>query len=121
EQDAGGLLTLAARGSGAGDAALQERVAREFVTPLEEQIPGGRSTIPLLTAAHRAGIPFRHLGGGIYQLGWGRHATLMYRSSIQADSAIGSKMSNHKYLAAAVVRAAGLPAPEHRMVASVAE
>lgn len=115
------LLTLAARGTGAGDAALQDGVAREFVTPLEEQIPGGRSTIPLLSAAHRAGIPFRHLGSGIYQLGWGCHATLLDRSSIQADSAIGSKMSNHKYLAAAVVRAAGLPAPEHRMVASVAE
>ncbi|MAT52233.1 MAG: hypothetical protein CMK32_13725, partial [Porticoccaceae bacterium] len=115
------VIALAAGGTPQRDARLVEEIDRDFVSAFDDQIPGGRSTIPLLAAAHRAGIPFRHLGSGIYLLGWGRHATLLDRSSIQADSAIGSKMSNHKYLAAAVVRAAGLPAPIHRVVADAAD
>lgn len=95
-----------------------EETDRKFVTRLYNQIPGGRSTIPLLAAAQRMRIPFRHLGGGVYLLGWGCNATLMDRSSIESDSAIGAKFSNHKQLSAALIRSAGLPAPRHFLVAT---
>lgn len=108
------LLNLVRNRSGDPQLQLQSaEVDKSFVSRIYEQIPGGRSTIPLLTTVHKMGIPFRHISGGVYQLGWGCNATLIDRSSIESDSAIGAKLSNHKLLSATVIRAAGLPAPRH--------
>lgn len=99
-------------------ALLHGRVEDEFLGVLKDRVPGGLSTIPILEAAHRRGIPFRHLGGGAYQLGWGRNARRVERGAVDLDSAIGSKLSHDKHLTAQVLRGAGLPAPVHLPVRS---
>ncbi|MFP5461576.1 MAG: hypothetical protein ACLGII_08355 [Gammaproteobacteria bacterium] len=99
-------------------AVLHARVEDEFLRALKDRVPGGLSTIPILEAAYRRGIPFRHLGGGAYQLGWGRNSRRVERGAVDLDSAIGAKLSHDKRLTAQVLRAAGLPAPVHLQVRS---
>lgn len=100
---------------GASCTAIAEQVNEEFVAPVQCLVGGGRSTIPLLRAAHRAGIPFIHLADGVYQLGWGSNSVVLDRSSVSADSAIGARLSNNKFSAAEILRTAGLPAPMHSL------
>ncbi len=94
---------------------------QQVVLALQKIIPGGKSTIPVLRAAHMLGIPFIHLGLGAYQLGWGSRARRISRGSSAADSAIGSRLSASKASTAALLRMAGLPAPEHSVARSVAQ
>lgn len=84
-------------------------------------LPVGKSTLPLLRAAHCAGIPFMHLGRGVFQLGFGRKARRVERSTTDADSAIGARLSHDKAVSAALLRQAGLPAPVHQVARSVDE
>jgi len=71
----------------------------------------GKSRLPILRVAHQLNIPFSHLGGGIYQLGWGHQARRMDRSSTQSDSALASRLAQNKFLSANLLRTAGLPTP----------
>lgn len=98
------------------DRRLQERV----ITALRGEVPGGMSTVPLLAAAHRDDIPVRHLGGGVYQLGWGARSRWMDRSAVDVDSAVGAWLVQKKHWTAQVIRAAGLPAPEHLLATDMA-
>ncbi len=93
-----------------------ESLDRKVVVALQKRIPGGKSTIPVLRAAHALGIPFIHLGMGAYQLGWGSKARRISRGSNGQDSAIGSRLSASKASTAALLRMAGLPAPAHVVV-----
>lgn len=81
----------------------------------------GKSTFELLRVAHRLSIPYRPLFGGIYQLGWGRHARRMDRSTTDSDSTIGMGMARDKSLTAQLLREAGLPAPVHGRATSLAQ
>ncbi len=101
--------------------AVFERLQREAIQPLTQLASGGKSTLPLLREAHARGIPFRSLGGGIYQLGWGAKGRLTDRSTNDRDSAIGLKLSQSKPLTAQALRLAGLPAPTHQVVSSIAD
>lgn len=100
---------------------------REFFAALEKDLLGkvsrmlvvGKSTPPLLGAAHAAGIPFVSLGSGVFQLGWGSRSRRFDRSAIDLDSAIGSRLSHSKSVSAALLRRAGLPAPVHEQVRSL--
>lgn len=87
-----------------------------FVDPISEKTPGGKSTISVLRVAFGLSIPIRHLGGGIYQLGWGAAARLVDRSSIDMDSMIGARVSTSKEHTALILRQAGLPVPRHFFV-----
>jgi D-alanine-D-alanine ligase-like ATP-grasp enzyme len=78
----------------------------------------GKSTLPVLLVAYQMNIPFIHLGGGVFQLGWGKNARRLDRSVTGADPAIGEKLAQHKLLTAALLRAGGLPAPVHQAVAT---
>src|SRR5262249_13728182 len=103
----------------AGDMSLDDldRSLRDLdvrvVEPLQARVAGGKSTVPVLAAAHRLGMPFIHLGAGVYQLGWGSRARRLDRGSTGGDSAIGARLAQHKTLCAELLRMAGLPAPEH--------
>lgn len=97
--------------------ALHARLER-VIAALRRHANGGKSTMPLLRAAHRLDIPFQHLGGGVYQLGWGSRAIRTDRSSTALDSALGARLVQSKYWTAAMTAAAGLPAPEHELAAS---
>lgn len=91
-------------------------VIEAVIKPLHRSVPFSKSTIALLNVAHRLGIPFVHLGIGVYQLGWGSKARRIERSTCELDSAIGSQLAQHKPSTAAILRTAGLPAPVHQVV-----
>lgn len=90
---------------------------QKFQKPIKRLAPYGKSTIPVLRVAHQLGIPFIHLGQGIYQLGWGSKARRMDRSTTELDSAMGAKLAQNKVTTANLLRAAGLPAAVHRVAA----
>lgn len=96
-------------------------IAEKVIKPLHRIVPAGKSTIPVLRVAHRLGIPYTHLGLGVYQVGWGSKARKIDRSVCDLDSAIGSKLSQNKATTAHVLRMAGLPAPVHAVVTKEAE
>lgn len=100
---------------------LLEELNEKFIEPAAAQIAAGTSTIPLLESAFRQDMPFRHLGAGVYQLGWGARMMLFDRSACSLDSAIGAQSSHNKQTAALLLRQAGLPVPEHQLVRDVAE
>ncbi len=99
--------------------ALYADIEEKFIEPSQKQLPGGISTVPMLSTAYHKRIPFLHLGNGIYQLGWGCNSKLFDRSSVYLDSAIGSRISHNKYLTTHIFRSAGLPVPENTLVNSV--
>lgn len=88
------------------------------VSPLQRLFGPGVSTMPILREAFKQNIPFRHLGAGVFQLGWGRHARRLDRSALDVDSSIGSKIAQRKDWTAQVLRSAGLPVPKHAVVAN---
>jgi cyanophycin synthetase len=90
---------------------LYNILEKQLLDPLKKMEIPGKSRLPILRVAHRMNIPFSHLGAGIYQLGWGRRAKRMDRSSTQMDSALGSRLAQNKFLSANLLRMAGLPAP----------
>lgn len=97
---------------------LYQKLEEEFITPVSKFVAGGKSTIPILREAYKEGIPFQHLGLGVYQFGWGANSRRMERSGGENDSAIGAKLSNNKYLSACLLRDAGLPAASHGVAQS---
>lgn len=100
--------------------ALHARLER-VTAVLARRVTAGKSTLPLLKAAHDAGLPFIHLGSGVYQLGWGSRALRVDRSTTGADPAIGAALAQSKAASAALLAAAGLPAPLHAVVSRVEE
>ena len=94
---------------------MDERVTSK----LRRMLPLGKSTLPVLRAAHRKSIPFTHLGGGVFQLGWGCKAQRISRSVTGRDSAIGALLSANKAITAMLLRKAGLPAPVHVVAANL--
>lgn len=95
---------------------LYNTIEKKFKPPLQKMVIAGKSTIPVLRVAHQLDIPFMHLEAGVYQLGWGGNSRRMDRSTTDADSAMGSKLSQNKVWSANLIRMAGLPAPEHGVV-----
>ncbi|MDZ7750205.1 MAG: hypothetical protein U5S82_00770 [Gammaproteobacteria bacterium] len=92
---------------------LHRVLDRELFRPLGQRVSSGQSTLPVLRAAAEQGIPFIHLDGGVYQLGWGSRARRMDRGSCDGDSAMGNKLAQNKLWSANLLRSAGLPAPRH--------
>lgn len=88
-------------------------IDQKLIKFLNAVVPAGKSTIPVLRIADSLGIPYTHLGLGIYQLGWGSKARRLDRSATELDSAIGARLSQCKILTANLLRLAGLPAPTH--------
>lgn len=101
--------------------ALFARVDQQILRPLHQATATGKSTMPVLAHAHARGIPWIHLGAGVYQLGWGSRARRIDRSSIDADSAMGARLVQSKVTCAALLRMAGLPAPVHEVVSDEAQ
>ncbi len=90
-----------------------ETISQRILVRAKQLLPFGKSTFPILQVAHAKAIPFRHLGGGVFQLGWGANARRLDRSATELDSTIGAKLSNSKALTARLLRAAGLPGAVH--------
>lgn len=94
-------------------------VSRHVIAHFKKIVPAGKSTIPVLRAAHASGIPFQHLGLGIYQLGWGNRARRLDRSATERDSAQGARLCHNKTSAIRLMAQAGLPVPRHTVVATI--
>ncbi|MBL1264245.1 hypothetical protein [Candidatus Methylomicrobium oryzae] len=97
---------------------LYELIEEKALKPLRSIVPVGISTVPILNQAYLQHIPFRHLGAGVYQLGYGARSRITDRSSVAEDSAIGSKLVQKKHWTAQILRSAGLPAPLHTTVSN---
>lgn len=100
-------------------AQVQQTIFERTIKPMQGMVASSVSSLPLLEAAHRAGIPFRHVHGTVYQLGYGSRRRMMDRSSIDADAAIGASLSRNKVATASCLRLASFPAPVHYSVHSV--
>lgn len=85
----------------------------KVVFPIAKQASRGMSTQSVLRTAHQQGIPFIHRAGAMFQIGWGSKAIQIDRSSIGADAAMASVISNSKRLTAKILADAGLPAAKH--------
>lgn len=96
--------------------ALYAEIGTQFLATVNSKVPTGKSTVPVLRFAHALGIPFVHLGAGVFQLGWGSKARRMDRSTTELDSAMGNRLSHNKAVCANLLLAAGLPAPRHHLV-----
>lgn len=92
-------------------------IDREYIARYAPFIAAAKSTIPLLREAHQRGIPFRHLGHGIYQLGWGSRSRRIQGGANDLDAAIGCRLSQDKRLTRNLLYAAGLPVPLQRQAA----
>ncbi|CAK6697525.1 hypothetical protein [Synechococcus sp. CBW1107] len=101
-------------------AKLQSRLKRQHVDQMQGMIPRGRSTYPLLSYAYNHRIPFRHLGEGVYSLGWGSQLRRIRGGGIDKDSSIGAILSHNKASTIRVLSAAGLPVPVQRTIDSEA-
>ena len=94
--------------------------ASRVIGRLTRLMPPGKSTLPLLQAVYDKGIPFTHLGAGVFQLGWGSKSHRIDRSATELDSAIGARLAQNKALTARLLQGAGLPAPQHQVVTDAA-
>lgn len=95
---------------------LYRQLEEHVLQPLRASLPAGKSSIHMLRTAQECGVPWRHLGDCIFQLGWGRHALRIRRSKVETDSLIGAEAAQHKFIAAQWMRQAGLPVPDHYLV-----
>ena len=93
-----------------------DEIEKQIIGPLAKILPPGQSTMHVLQSAYEKGFPFRHLGAGVFQIGWGKNAWRIDRSTTEKDSAIGARLSQNKVVTANLLRAAGFPAPEHGVV-----
>jgi cyanophycin synthetase len=89
-----------------------------FVKKFQLHQFGGESTIPILKQVYAQNIPFRHLGHGTYQLGFGAQRIVIDRGANHTDSVIGAVISHDKWRSANLLRDAGLPAATHYKVNS---
>lgn len=100
-----------------------ESQLREIESKLLEEIRKGvvHSSINfrVLHTAFRAGVPFWHVGTGVYKLGWGASAKLIDRSTSANDSSMSNKLTHLKHVTSRIMRDAGLPAPFHGLVSSL--
>lgn len=114
--DAATVLILAVAAAPAGFAVVEplyQQLELKVLQPLRSVMPVGKSALPLLACAYERGTPWRHLGAGMFQLGWGARSIRMQNSKIDADSALGVGVAQNKWVSAEWMRRAGLPAPQN--------
>lgn len=97
--------------------ALYAEIEKQVLQPLRQALPLGKSSIHILRNAQASGMPWRHLGNGVFQLGWGRHSRRIKHSKSESDSSLGVEAAQHKFVAAGWLRQSGLPAPTHVLLA----
>lgn len=99
---------------------LEARLPK-VVEALRRTGPAGVNTLRLLRAAHDLGIPWRRVSGNVFQFGQGAAARWLDSSFTDATPRISSALARDKTAAAAVLRDAGLPVPQHTVVRDAEE
>ncbi|MCB2077284.1 MAG: hypothetical protein KDE55_06245 [Novosphingobium sp.] len=97
---------------------LLEDLKDNFIDRLQAATPFKREDRQFLDVAYRAGVPYRHLGGGVLRFGWGARSKLMRYASSEEDSFIAARICGGKDLTARFLRIAGLPGAENTLVRS---
>lgn len=100
----------------ANQIALMDYLQNEKLPQLRRGLFSGTATVPLLRAIAAAGIPYLHLGAGIYQLGCGSRQRKIRNSASDRDSVLGAKLASDKWATAQLLRQMALPAPRHALV-----
>lgn len=95
-----------------------QTIERDVVRAFAKAQPNGKSTFEVLRVAHSLGVPYLPLPNGAFQLGWGRHARRIDRSTTDRDSAMGMHWTQNKLLTAQLLHQAGLPGPAHAVAKS---
>ncbi|MFZ5606135.1 MAG: cyanophycin synthetase [Pseudomonadota bacterium] len=117
-------LQLAARLCQAAreDAPFDLEGALAELRALDEDARLGPSTGAIVEAAVNRGIPYRRLtAGSLVQLGWGSRQRRIQAAEMDSTSAIAEAIAQDKALTKKLLRAAGVPVPEGRPVASADE
>lgn len=96
---------------------LQAQLESHVLGPIRKQQASTYSALALLQVADEHRIPWRHMGNGVYQLGLGANQRRIQNGQVDSDSLLGKHVERHKFLTAQWLRRAGLPAPEHVLVA----
>jgi len=97
------------------------QIQNQLVKPLQKKTPGGKSTFPLLESANSKGIPFLHLGRGIYQLGFGSKKHVFDRSYSELNSTFGTILAQGKFGTTNYIKSAGFPTPKNILVSDLKE
>lgn len=85
---------------------------------LEQMVLRASNMPRFLKAAFMLGIPYSEIADQIYQFGYGARKRLLDSSFTDQTSRIGTWFARNKMLTAAVLRIAGIPVPNHKLVSS---
>ena len=86
---------------------------------IDEDVRLGPSTGAIVQAAVARGIPYRRLTqGSLVQLGWGSRQRRIWAAEVDSTSAVAENIAQDKDLSKNLLRAAGVPVPLGRPVAS---
>lgn len=94
---------------------------RAVIARMSRYAPRGFNNRFFISAAHELNIPCLPLPGGVIQYGYGARGRWLESSFTESTSNISSKLARNKIVTSALLRQAGIPAPEQRLVNSVDE
>lgn len=100
---------------------LLMQLDKDLLGSLKSRVPFSNTTIEVCRVIFEQDLPFRHIGNGLFKIGWGARSQLLEGASAQADSAVGARICHNKLLSAQVLSAAGYPAPDNAIVSSADE
>lgn len=109
------LLNKLSAGMSVAQGTVQAHVD-QIALQLRPKAPTGINTIRFLAAAHALDIPWRHVGGNIYQFGWGASARWLDSSFTDQTPQISAMAARDKRLCAKILRDFGLPVPNQLSV-----
>lgn len=98
------------------DSQAQLKQIPDLLTHLQPLNPQGANIFNFLKVAHDLNMGVTHIAGCIYQYGYGSCARWLESTFTDETSEIGAMLAKNKFLAAEVMRAAGVPAPVHALV-----
>jgi cyanophycin synthetase len=89
----------------------------QALTELKKISPMASNVPRFVRAAFDMAIPFQELPGQIFQYGQGKRGHWMRSSFTEETSQISAQLARNKPVAAAILRQAGIPVPDHQLVA----
>jgi cyanophycin synthetase len=106
------LVALLAKPDEAAFKAAADALLGKFILPMRQVLMRGISTLPVLREANKRGIQISYLGLGVFQLGTGKYARLIRKSSTDHDSAIGANIAQRKDISEILFKSVGAPVAE---------
>ncbi|MBU3014247.1 ATP-grasp domain-containing protein [Poseidonibacter lekithochrous] len=95
---------------------LNNIIQKKIIKPHLNIAGSSKSSIVILETVYNLGIPYRHLGRGLYVIGEGKESVQLLSSSIGSDSKIGSQVVGNKMITALMLKDLGLPYPIHKLI-----